>query len=67
MAAIIHALKEQSTEIFFDLQFFLSLELTWAIDQQNKIFSIIFKISPSYSNVLSLKMIMNKVIITIKK
>ena len=55
MAAIIHALKEQSTEIFFDIQFFLSLELTWAIAQQNKIFSIIFKISPSYSNVLSLK------------
>ena len=55
MAAIIHALKEQSTEIFFDLQFFLSLELTWAIDKQNKIFSIIFEISPSYSNVLSLK------------
>ena len=43
------ALKGQSNEIF-DLQFFSSFEPAWATDQWVKIFSILVKFSPSYSN-----------------
>ena len=42
-------LKGQSNEIF-DLQFFSSIEPAWYTDQWFKIFSILVKFSPSYSN-----------------
>ena len=42
-------LKGQSNEIF-DLWFFSSLKPVWATDQQVKIFSILVKNSPSYTN-----------------
>ena len=43
------ALKGQSNKIF-NLRFFSSLEPVWATDQQVKIFSILVKNSPSYTN-----------------
>ena len=42
-------LKGQCHEIS-DLQFFSSFKPDWAMDQRNKIFTILVKISPSYSN-----------------
>ena len=45
----IHLLKGQYNEIF-DLQFFSSFVPAWATDQWVKIFSILFKFSPSYSH-----------------
>ena len=42
-------LKGQCHEIS-DLQFFSSFKPDWAMDQRNKIFTILVKISPTYSN-----------------
>ena len=51
-------LKGQSNEII-DLQFFSSFELAWTTDQWVKIFSILVKISPSYSICITLRGVWN--------
>ena len=51
-------LKGQSNEII-DLQFFSPFELAWTPDQWVKIFSILVKISPSYSICITLRGVWN--------